>query len=161
MSLNPRSWRGVLDTTLCDKVCQWLATGQWFPLGTSVCSINKTDRHDITEILLKVTLNTINHHTQYHINTCKISLLFRCWRIKEYSCITLPKHILVMGRTVQSEKLLHSLVILSTRVEWTSGGRYLSMTSESVKIFSRPSKDEFWKKYIIKNHDYSRKMENY
>jgi hypothetical protein len=21
---------GVLDTTLCDKVCQWLATGQWF-----------------------------------------------------------------------------------------------------------------------------------
>jgi hypothetical protein len=22
-----RSWRGVLDTTLCDKVCQWLATG--------------------------------------------------------------------------------------------------------------------------------------
>jgi len=21
---------GVLDTTLCDKVCQWLATGRWF-----------------------------------------------------------------------------------------------------------------------------------
>jgi len=25
-----RSWRGVLNTTLCDKVCQWLATGRWF-----------------------------------------------------------------------------------------------------------------------------------
>ena len=27
------SWsgRGVLDTTLWDKVCQWLATGWWFP----------------------------------------------------------------------------------------------------------------------------------
>ena len=24
--------RDVLDTTLCDKVCQWLATGWWFPL---------------------------------------------------------------------------------------------------------------------------------
>ena len=24
------SWRGVLDTTLCDKVCQWLATGRSF-----------------------------------------------------------------------------------------------------------------------------------
>jgi hypothetical protein len=24
------SWRGVLDTTLSDKVCQWLAAGQWF-----------------------------------------------------------------------------------------------------------------------------------
>ena len=23
----PRSWRGVVDTTLCDKVCQWVATG--------------------------------------------------------------------------------------------------------------------------------------
>jgi len=34
---------GVLDTTLCDKVCQWY----------------KSDRHDITEISLKVALNTI------------------------------------------------------------------------------------------------------
>ena len=29
-----RSYRGVLDITLCDKVCQWLATDQWFSLGT-------------------------------------------------------------------------------------------------------------------------------
>jgi hypothetical protein len=70
----------------------------------------------LLNIFTDLALNTINHHTQYHIHihTCKISLLFRCWRIKEYSCITLPKHILVMGRTVQSEKLLHSLVILSS-----------------------------------------------
>jgi hypothetical protein len=25
-------WWGVLDTTLCDKACQWLATGRWFQL---------------------------------------------------------------------------------------------------------------------------------
>jgi hypothetical protein len=25
-----RSWRGVLDATLCDKVCQWFATGRVF-----------------------------------------------------------------------------------------------------------------------------------
>ena len=49
----------VLDTTLCDKVCQWLAAGLWFCPGTTVTSINKTDHHDITEILLKVALNTI------------------------------------------------------------------------------------------------------
>jgi hypothetical protein len=48
--------RGVLDTTLCDKVCQWLATGLWFSPGTPVSSINKTDRHDI---LLKIVLNTL------------------------------------------------------------------------------------------------------
>jgi len=48
-----------LDTTLCDIVCQWLATDLWFFPGTPVSSTNKTDRHDITEILLKVVLNTI------------------------------------------------------------------------------------------------------
>ena len=45
---------------LCDKVCQWLATGQWFYPGTPVSSINKTDRHDITELLLKEALSIIN-----------------------------------------------------------------------------------------------------
>ena len=34
--------------------------GCWFSLGTPVSSTNKTDHHDITEILLKVALNTIN-----------------------------------------------------------------------------------------------------
>jgi hypothetical protein len=33
----------------------WL--GRWF---SPVSSINKTDRHDVAEILLKVVLNTIN-----------------------------------------------------------------------------------------------------
>jgi hypothetical protein len=32
--------------------CQWLAAGRWFSLGTSVSSTNKTDCHDITDILL-------------------------------------------------------------------------------------------------------------
>jgi len=34
--------------------------GRWFSRGKPVSSINKTDRHDIFEILLKVALNTIN-----------------------------------------------------------------------------------------------------
>jgi hypothetical protein len=41
-----------------DKVYQLLAHGRWFSPGTS--STTKTGRHDITEILLKVALNTIN-----------------------------------------------------------------------------------------------------
>ena len=59
-----RSWRGVLDTTLCDQVCLWHATGRWFSQGTPVSSTNKTDRYDITEILLKVALNTIDQLNQ-------------------------------------------------------------------------------------------------
>jgi hypothetical protein len=46
--------RGVLDTTICDKVCQWLVAGRWLSLVTLVSSNNKTDRYSITEILLKV-----------------------------------------------------------------------------------------------------------
>ena len=51
--------RGVIDIKLCYKVCQWLATGRWFSPGSPASSTNKTDRHDVTEILLKVALNTI------------------------------------------------------------------------------------------------------
>jgi hypothetical protein len=54
----------VLNTTLCDKVCQWLGTGQWFSPGTPVSSTNKTDHHDIAKILLKVALSTIKQ-TKY------------------------------------------------------------------------------------------------
>ena len=57
--LESHSWRGVLDITFCDQVCKWIATGRWFSLGTPVSSTDKTDRHDITEILLKAALNTI------------------------------------------------------------------------------------------------------
>jgi hypothetical protein len=48
-----RLLRGILDTTLCDKVRKLLATGQWFSPSTLVSSTN------ITEILLKVALNMI------------------------------------------------------------------------------------------------------
>ena len=37
------------------------ATGRWFSLSTPISSTNlRTDRHNITEILLKVALNSIN-----------------------------------------------------------------------------------------------------
>jgi hypothetical protein len=55
----PRSLQGALDTTLCDQVCLWLTAGWWFSLGIPGSFTNKTDFHDITEILLKVALNTI------------------------------------------------------------------------------------------------------
>ena len=68
---------GVLDTPLCDNICQWLAAGRCFSPGTRVSSTNKTDRHDITDILLKVSLNAItliylyitNHHKHPSLST--------------------------------------------------------------------------------------------
>ena len=67
-----RSWRGVFDKTLCDKVCQWLPTGRWFSPDTPVSSTNTTDHHDITEIFLKVALSTIT-----------LTLLFRALQTME------------------------------------------------------------------------------
>jgi hypothetical protein len=61
-------WRlRVRCTTLCGKVCQWLAAGWWFSQGTPVSSTNKTDSHYITEKLLKVALNTIKPKTKIYL----------------------------------------------------------------------------------------------
>jgi hypothetical protein len=55
-------------TTLCDKVCQWLATGRWFSPVPPVSFTNTTDRHDITESGVK------HHQTNKHnnIGTCDL-----------------------------------------------------------------------------------------
>ena len=50
------------------------ATGQWFSSGTPVS--NKTDRHDITEILLKVALYTITI-AHSHIRSTIYTFFFR------------------------------------------------------------------------------------
>ena len=57
-------------TTLCDKVCQWLEAGRWFSSGPPVSSTNKTDCHNITEIMLKVVYNTINPKLTFLILCC-------------------------------------------------------------------------------------------
>ena len=44
---------------------------KWFSLGTPVSATNRADRHDKTEVLLKVALNTIKQQT----NQSKILLV--------------------------------------------------------------------------------------
>jgi hypothetical protein len=53
------SWRDVLDTTF----------SQWFSSGTPVSSTNKTDRHDIT--------NIVESGVKHHI-TNSIQMRGRC-----------------------------------------------------------------------------------
>jgi hypothetical protein len=55
------SRRSVRDTTLYDKVCQWLATGLWFSACSAVFSTNKTEYNwNIVESGVK----RHNHSTQ-------------------------------------------------------------------------------------------------
>jgi hypothetical protein len=77
--------RGLLDITYCDKVCQWLAAGRWFSpfSGYSVSSINKTDHHDITEILLKVTLNTLTTRSPLLMNRKPTMMANNCNNINK------------------------------------------------------------------------------
>ena len=49
----------------CVHVCLetgGLAAGQWFSPGTLFSPTNKTDCYEITDIFLKVALNTIEHN---------------------------------------------------------------------------------------------------
>jgi hypothetical protein len=50
-----------------------ILAGQWFSLGTLVSSTSKTDGHDITEILLKVTLNKVQINTEEYTPEKKLS----------------------------------------------------------------------------------------
>jgi len=56
------SQRGVLDTTLCDKVCQWLAAVLWFSPSTPIFPKNKTDHQDIAEILWTNVIDVVSQH---------------------------------------------------------------------------------------------------
>ena len=71
VSSNPT--HGKVYITLYDTVCQWLVAGLWF---SPVFSTNKTDRHYIAEILLKVALKT---------TTLTLTLLLsKHWKGKDY-----------------------------------------------------------------------------
>jgi hypothetical protein len=111
---------GVLHTTLCDKVCQWLAyitysifdyscyNSIWeIEIFWSFCHFklaeiyivihmqvvsftNKTDCHNIAEILLKVALNTI---TNSRMNLFRLTICIVCMYsinlFNELACVLL------------------------------------------------------------------------
>jgi hypothetical protein len=60
------------DTALCDTNCQLFATGQCFSPGTPVSSTNKTDPHDIKEILVYLIGKYIMHKLTHFV------IYFKC-----------------------------------------------------------------------------------
>jgi hypothetical protein len=80
--------RGVLDTTLDDKVCRWIAANRWFSPVTPVYSTNKTHRYGITEILLKVA-QTIAQ--MFAILVATIELLYLFFLTSTHATLSLRK----------------------------------------------------------------------
>ena len=87
--------RGVLNTTLCNRLVVFLGS-----------STNKTDRHDITEILLKVVLNTITR------------FLTRRWWY------------LLCGETTCFVEFFNS----ASSLKWQSAGRHVSSLGHIIPI---------------------------
>ena len=64
----------VHDTTLCDKVCQWLAAYRWFSSGTTVSSTNKSDRRYSWNIIES---GVKQHNPNPTILSCHCCYLFK------------------------------------------------------------------------------------
>ena len=102
------------------KVCQWFAAGRLFSL---VSSTNKTDHHDITEILLKMTLNTIT-----------LSLLCTSNQQKKHKLCRGPSNEhsyqawfqLAQWQWFQRSRLKHSSLRMTTRTTDAKWWRYLT-----------------------------------
>ena len=69
----------------------------WFSPGTPVSSTNKTHCHDITEILLKVALSTINQSNQW---------IKRCKFINDFDCIATMFESIYLFYIAKSFKIL-------------------------------------------------------
>jgi hypothetical protein len=76
----------VLDTTLCDTVHHWF-TSLWFSQGTLISSTNKTDHHDLTEILWK------GHHF------CNKNWPDKRGDLQQFTCILLSQCIWNLARS--------------------------------------------------------------
>ena len=61
--------------------------GLWFSRGTPVSSANRTDRHDITEILLKVASNTLTQPKNFSMTDFKyyvIKFVSDLWQVSGF-----------------------------------------------------------------------------
>ena len=112
-----------------------LAHGQWFSPGTPASSTTKTGRHDISEILLKVTLNTKNqsiNESYYFIKWC----YFR--KLETF------KGILSTTIIIFSYPKLLSFSVL-TFIKWRLNTEFLANTLRNVVFRFKKAGHRYWK----------------
>jgi hypothetical protein len=84
--LNPTQTRCTWYNIMWYKVCQWLAAGRWFSLGTPVSSTNKTD----TQYNWNIVESGVKHHNPNLIEIMEIQITyFTSFRGLEYGIFSL------------------------------------------------------------------------
>jgi hypothetical protein len=119
------SWCWSYGSWIYSYLCnQWHATGWWFSSGTRVSSTYETDCHDITEILLKVALNTIAIATRikiicYLTSTIKLKgyVSFKVSSIGIHNRVWCKTVVLILGEKVRGKKRTSSPAISETSSE--------------------------------------------
>ena len=120
----------ISTETCCLLTLSYLITGPLISLGNLVSFTNKTDRHDITEILLKVVLNTITL-TPYSIFFTNAIFFIYTFQIKfplpltksKYSIFLMYQHIFIYYCLTTYGWLVlwcltPVLLVMETRVPW-------------------------------------------
>jgi hypothetical protein len=78
-------WLPPVHAYLC-KVCQWLAAGRLFSPGTTVSSTNKTDNHDITELLfLSKWFYSFPTYWCIEVENIRPKHIFESWKLKSFN----------------------------------------------------------------------------
>jgi hypothetical protein len=84
--------RGVLDSTLCDKVCQWFATDRWFSPGTGFPhQYNWMPRYNWNIVESGVKYLNPNHNPEMRFSNVKICCVLTHDNI---NCVTLYIYII-------------------------------------------------------------------
>jgi hypothetical protein len=114
--LESLSWQGVLDTTLRDKVCQWLAAGLWFSL-----EIEGNNR--------------IHWQFKVHYNTCQGCVWLAIWWVR----------IRVFNATFSNISVSTGSSELNwNHLQWTATNQQLESTTPNHRLNVCLYTYEFW-----------------
>jgi hypothetical protein len=125
-------------------VCQWIATGQWF---SPVSSTNKTDRHDINEILVKLVLNTkLTNKPAYFLRffpstfgwnwrVAKIQqIVIKWWQLEACLVLSRPRWVKTMIKMIKC--LLTRQYLFLTAVEFIYMYKYKNFNKKCWLIYN-------------------------
>ena len=127
----------AMCTTLCDKVCQWLATYRWFSPDPPVSTTNNTWPSNRTEILLKVAWTPSNKHMQSVSGP--LTHLMSLHSVRGSIVIHIHKEGVIRSQSICKTLAILSMTRISVQKMFVNPLSYGPMTMVCVyKVFVKP-----------------------